>query len=205
MNIATCTGVFITSQHILTAGHCLDNLASNSTLGVSFYYGSSMYKTLYLNIGNFGYRDYSPNKMDIGILDLRRQIFPSNAFRQVGVIDHYESVLQSNPKFFLVGAGRVGVNHQSFSDDFVNQRIQLNFVTGTLNSSSNGGQSATSICSGDSGGPIFRRKSSGGYELIGIAIEVSHFHSKNGVYCSANGRFQLVDKNLVNWLLASFL
>lgn len=169
-----CTGTLVTPRVILTAGHCLADLAPGELPEV--FHGPAMVEGQTLPVERFGIhpaicRACDEDVNDFGFVVLESEYLPKGGFpapiAEQGVWD--EAMVEGAP-LTLVGYGESDdAPEDPFKGAGVKREVEtaLRTLSGTGLEYLAGGEGA-GTCAGDSGGPAFAPAEGGGYRLAGV-------------------------------------
>ncbi|MDD9178107.1 MULTISPECIES: S1 family peptidase [Aliivibrio] len=172
-----CGGSILDSTHILTAAHCVYDVASyrirNMKVAIEANNAQEMFAVQRVSVKNIYYpRDYNNSTLlnDVAVLELSEPLPTYSTNHKVKLSDLSEQGYRSaNEKFTIIGYGRLDSNIQNADLDFLKAEVEYvnpldcdvwtNFTTSdkqicTKGSSFDDSNLVTATCQGDSGGPL---------------------------------------------------
>lgn len=165
-----CTGVMVSSDILLTAGHCLDELDFDS--GVAVYRGPDPTSSTILQGIRWGIHpefctDCDGIFNDIGYIELVSGFEPTDGFAvPVASAPEWNQLMRAGTDVTLVGYGRTNnAADESGTRRQVDARIEGLIAAGAEFTAGGDGQGG---CSGDSGGPAFATLPDGVRRLVGL-------------------------------------
>ncbi len=182
-----CTGTVVTERLILTAGHCLVDLAPLST--ITLFYGNELRADMSIDAIGFGAHPEfcatcREDIFDYGYIQLGTDIDPPGGFiLPLTSQDEWDEVMHAGAEVTLVGFGE-----DPDDDNPMGSLGTKRVVTTSLRRFSElgleffaGGEGRDS-CQGDSGGPALVRLSDGTLRLAGITSRGSDPCGDGGFY-----------------------